>query len=60
VLPAGLGDASVDPNTSLGVAAFQRGAHDWLEPIPDARVFETPETALAARQSVRLAVMTAL
>ena len=39
----------------------QRGdGHEWLEPIPDANMFETPEDAVAARQSVRLAVMTAL
>ena len=61
VLPAGVGDASVDPDTSLGGSG---GAHDWLEPIPDALAFgkalESPETALVARQSVRLAVMTAL
>ncbi len=33
---------------------------EWLEPIPDAYLFQTPENALAVRQSVRLAVMTAL
>lgn len=65
VLPAGVGDASVDPDTSLDGSGR---AHDWLEPIPDALAFgnafekalENPETALVARQSVRLAVMTAL
>jgi RNA polymerase sigma-70 factor (ECF subfamily) len=57
VLPAGLGDSSVDPNASLDGNA---GAHEWLEPIPDAFMLETPETAVIARQSVRLAVMTAL
>jgi RNA polymerase sigma-70 factor (ECF subfamily) len=57
VLPAGLGEASVDPDTSLG----ENGRpHDWLEPIPDALMFETPEDAVTARHSVRLAVMTAL
>ena len=57
VLPAGLGDSSIDPDVSLDGYA---GAHQWLEPIPDALMFETPETAVTARQSVRLAVMTAL
>ena len=56
VLPAGLGDAAVDPDTSLGDGS---GAHDWLEPIPDA-LFQTPEDAVTVRHSVRLAVMTAL
>jgi RNA polymerase sigma-70 factor (ECF subfamily) len=54
VLPAGLGDSSIDPETSLDANI---GAHEWLEPIPDAL---TPETAVTARQSTRLAVMTAL
>jgi RNA polymerase sigma-70 factor, ECF subfamily len=57
VLPAGLGESSIDPDASLDRYA---GAHEWLEPIPDAWVFETPETAVTAKQSVRLAVMTAL
>jgi RNA polymerase sigma-70 factor (ECF subfamily) len=57
VLPAGLGDAAVDPDTSLGDGG---GAHDWLEPIPDALMFQTPEDAVTVRHSVRLAVMTAL
>ena len=57
VLPAGLGDGSIDPDTSL---EGNGRARDWLEPIPDALMFETPEDAVTARQSVRLAVMTAL
>jgi RNA polymerase sigma-70 factor (ECF subfamily) len=57
VLPAGLGDSSIDPDVSLDGYA---GGHQWLEPIPDALMFETPEGAVTARQSVRLAVMTAL
>ncbi len=57
VLPAGVGGASVDPDTSLGGTG---GAHDWLEPIPDALLFQTPEDAVTVRHSVRLAVMTAL
>ncbi|WP_082965966.1 sigma-70 family RNA polymerase sigma factor [Mycobacterium kubicae] len=56
VLPAGIGDASVDPETPLEGG----GSHDWLEPIPDALTFQNPESAAAARQSIRLAVMTAL
>jgi RNA polymerase sigma-70 factor, ECF subfamily len=54
VLPAGLGDGSVDPETDPG---GDGGAHHWLEPLPDA---VTPETAVTARHSVRLAVATAL
>ena len=57
VLPAGLGDGSIDPDTSL---EGNGRARDWLEPIPDALMFETPEDAVTARQSIRLAVMTAL
>jgi RNA polymerase sigma-70 factor, ECF subfamily len=57
VLPAGLGDSSPDPDTNLDGGA---GAHQWLEPIPDTRVFATPEDTVTARHSVRLAVMTAL
>jgi RNA polymerase sigma-70 factor, ECF subfamily len=57
VLPAGLGDSSIDADASLDGHA---GAHQWLEPIPDTLMLETPETAVTARQSVRLAVMTAL
>jgi RNA polymerase sigma-70 factor (ECF subfamily) len=57
VLPAGLGDSSNDPDTSLDGHA---GAHQWLEPIPDTLMLETPETAVTVRHSVRLAVMTAL
>ncbi|SOJ52663.1 ECF RNA polymerase sigma factor SigG [Mycobacterium simulans] len=57
VLPAGLGAASADPDARLDGAAFDGRAHAWLEPIPDAL---TPETAFATRQSVRLAVITAL
>jgi RNA polymerase sigma-70 factor, ECF subfamily len=54
VLPAGLGAASVDPDADLDEGG---GVHHWLEPLPDAL---TPETAFTARQSVRLAVVTAL
>jgi RNA polymerase sigma-70 factor, ECF subfamily len=57
VLPAGLGESSIDPDASLDGNA---GAHAWLEPIPDAVMFATPEDTVTTRQSVRLAVMTAL
>jgi RNA polymerase sigma-70 factor (ECF subfamily) len=61
VLPAGLGAASVDADVELGGAG---DGYLWLEPLPDALMAETPETApeaiIAARSSVRLAVMTAL
>lgn len=36
------------------------GDSEWLEPIPDSYLFQSPEDALAVRHSVRLAVMTAL
>ena len=51
-----LGDSSIDPDASLDGHA----GHEWLEPIPDTLMLETPETAVTAKQSVRLAVMTAL
>lgn len=54
VLPTGLGTGSVDPDADLN---GNGRTHQWLEPLPDAL---TPETAVAARQSVRLAVVTAL
>src|SRR5271168_89631 len=54
VLPAGLGNGSVDPDADLDANG---GGYRWLEPLPDAL---TPETAVTARQSVRLAVATAL
>jgi len=53
VLPAGIGPGSVDPDADLD----DGGAYRWLEPIPDAL---TPETAFTARQSIRLALVTAL
>jgi RNA polymerase sigma-70 factor, ECF subfamily len=56
VLPAGVGDGSIDPDADFDGAA---GSHAWLEPIPDA-MFSTPEENVTAKQSVRLAVMTAL
>jgi RNA polymerase sigma-70 factor, ECF subfamily len=54
VLPAGLGDGSDDPDTDPD---GNGGSYHWIEPLPDAL---TPETAVTARQSVRLAVATAL
>lgn len=57
VLPMGVGDGSIDPDADFDAKA---GAHAWLEPIPDALMFNSPEADLVAKQSVRLAVMTAL
>jgi RNA polymerase sigma-70 factor, ECF subfamily len=54
VLPAGVRAASVDPNISLDVGG---DTYDWLGPFPDALA---PEPAFAARESIRLAVVTAL
>jgi RNA polymerase sigma-70 factor, ECF subfamily len=54
VLPAGLGAGSDDPDTDLDATG---GSHHWLEPLPDSF---TPEAAVSARHSVRLAVATAL
>jgi RNA polymerase sigma-70 factor (ECF subfamily) len=54
VVPAGLGAGSVDLDVALD---GDGGAHQWLEPLPDAL---TPETAFATKQSVRRAVVTAL
>ncbi len=53
VLPAGLGAGSDDPDVDLDGP----GGYHWLEPLPD---MLTPETAVGVRQSVRLAVATAL
>lgn len=57
VLPMGVGDGSIDPDADFDARA---GAHAWLEPIPDAMMFKSPEDDVTAKQSVRLAVMTAL
>ncbi|OCB37975.1 RNA polymerase subunit sigma-70 [Mycobacterium malmoense] len=57
VLPAGVIEGSIDPDIDLDAIA---GPHEWLEPIPDALTFRTPEDNVTARQSLRLAVMTAL
>ncbi|MFZ0905692.1 MAG: sigma-70 family RNA polymerase sigma factor [Mycobacterium sp.] len=54
VLPAGVGAASVDPNISLDVSG---DTYDWLGPFPDALA---PEPSFAARESIRLALVTAL
>ncbi|OBI17166.1 RNA polymerase subunit sigma-70 [Mycobacterium sp. E2497] len=56
VLPAGLGDGSIDPEAGLDATD---SPHEWLEPIPDS-LMATPEDNVTARQSLRLAVMTAL
>jgi RNA polymerase sigma-70 factor (ECF subfamily) len=55
VLPAGLGEGSVDPD--VGLDGHDSTAHRWLEPLPDTL---TPEAVVTARESVRLAVMTAM
>src|SRR6201991_279668 len=54
VLPAGLGAGSDDPGAD--VDATKAGYH-WLEPLPDTL---TPETAFTAKESIRLAVVTAM
>lgn len=54
VLPAGLGGGSTDPDVVLDTDA---GGYQWLEPLPDSL---TPEIHALARDSVRLAVMTAM
>jgi RNA polymerase sigma-70 factor, ECF subfamily len=54
VLPTGLGAGSVNPDTTLD---GNRNTYEWLEPLPDAL---TPEIAVTARESIRLAVVTAL
>jgi RNA polymerase sigma-70 factor, ECF subfamily len=54
VLPAGLGDGSVDPDTDPDADG---GTYHWLEPLPDAL---TPEAVVTARHTVRLAFATAL
>lgn len=54
VLPAGLGAGSDDPDIDLDAPG---GHHHWLEPLPDNL---TPEAEVGVRQSVRLAVATAL
>jgi RNA polymerase sigma-70 factor (ECF subfamily) len=54
VLPAGLGAGSADPDTEFDP---RPGSQAWLEPLPDT---VTPEAAVSARHSVRLAVATAL
>ncbi|HET6736219.1 MAG TPA: sigma-70 family RNA polymerase sigma factor [Mycobacterium sp.] len=53
VLPAGLGAGSTDADALLDDGS----GHLWLEPLPDTL---TPETAVTAKQSVRLAMATAL
>ncbi|GAC1650511.1 MAG: sigma-70 family RNA polymerase sigma factor [Mycobacterium sp.] len=54
VLPAGLGAGSVDPDVDIDAREV---GYPWLEPIPDTF---TPEAAVTARQSIRLAIVTAL
>nr|WP_238600914.1 RNA polymerase subunit sigma-70 [Mycobacterium celatum] len=54
VLPTGVGTGSVDPD-----ADFTGNGSDyrWIEPLPDAL---TPETAVTGKQSIRLAIVTAM
>src|SRR5262249_58323298 len=54
VRPAGLGGGSVDPEVDVDAS---KTGYPWLEPIPDTF---TPEAAVTARESIRLAVVTAL
>jgi RNA polymerase sigma-70 factor, ECF subfamily len=54
VLPAGLGDGSVDPEVDIDAS---KAGYPWLQPIPDTF---TPELAVTAKHSIRLAVVTAL
>jgi RNA polymerase sigma-70 factor, ECF subfamily len=54
VLPARLGEGSTDPDVVIDDGA--NGYH-WMEPLPDSL---TPDEAVATRDTVRLAVATAL
>lgn len=54
VMPAGLGEGSTDPNAPLDEGT---NGHSWMEPLPDSL---TPDEAVATRDTVRLAVATAL
>jgi RNA polymerase sigma-70 factor (ECF subfamily) len=54
VLPARLGEGWTDPDAPLDDGA---NGHSWMEPLPDSL---TPDEAVAARDTVRLAVATAL
>jgi RNA polymerase sigma-70 factor (ECF subfamily) len=54
VLPAGLGAGSVDPEVDIDGS---KAGYPWLEPIPDTF---TPEAAVTAKQSIRLAIVTAM
>ncbi|MFL6085246.1 MAG: sigma-70 family RNA polymerase sigma factor [Mycobacterium sp.] len=54
VLPAGLGAGSVDPEVDIDAS---KAGFPWLEPIPDTF---TPEAAVTAKQSIRLAIVTAM
>jgi RNA polymerase sigma-70 factor (ECF subfamily) len=54
VMPARLGEGSTDPDVALDDGA---NAHSWIEPLPDSL---TPDERVATRDTVRLAVATAL
>jgi len=57
VLPSGLGGPADDPDAPPDPAAPDVA---WLEPVPDALVAPDPATLVAARDSVRLALVAAL
>ena len=54
VMPAGLGAGSDDPYTDFDASG---AGYNWLEPLPDTM---TPEAAFDTKQSIRLAVVTAM
>jgi len=54
VMPAGLGEGSSDPDAALDDGANE---YRWMEPLPDSL---TPDEVVATRDTVRLAVATAL
>jgi RNA polymerase sigma-70 factor (ECF subfamily) len=59
-LPSGLGTASPDPGAPLALAP---GGTSWLQPVPDYLVLDEradPAEVVAARQSVRLALVAGL
>jgi RNA polymerase sigma-70 factor (ECF subfamily) len=57
VLPSGLGGPAEDPDAPPGAA--EPGV-DWLGPVPDGAIAGDPAAVVAARDSVRLALVAAL
>lgn len=53
-LPTGVGAGSVDPDADF---TGNSGDHAWIEPLPDSL---TPEAAVTGKQSIRLAIVTAM